>query len=88
MKQPKWKMLENPTPAGPHSITSTWVVESIQIEKKTPRQRKPPLSLWRSKWLEGLIPPLPQPAVQVSYFGELMLEDRDRLSNWPWLIQS
>lgn len=34
MKQPKWKMLENPTTAGPHPITSTWVVESIQIEKK------------------------------------------------------
>ena len=34
MKQPKWKILENPTPAGPHPITSTWVVESIQIEKK------------------------------------------------------
>ena len=35
MKQPKWKMLENPTPAGPHPITSTWVVESIQIEKNS-----------------------------------------------------
>ena len=35
MKQPKWKMLENPTTAGPHPITSTWVVESIQIEKNS-----------------------------------------------------
>ena len=34
MKQLEWQMLENPTWAGPHSITSAWVVESIQIENK------------------------------------------------------
>ena len=80
--------VREPHPSGTppnHEYLGGWKYSN---RKKTPRQRKPPLSLWRSKWLEGFIPPLPQLAVQVSYFGELMLEDRDRLSNWPWLIQS